>query len=287
MVLLWGYVTNAAFAAMDGGRGLETLLRADVLHLIGLSIVVLAWAGIRNGPDGSLSLARLGWAAAVLGGAVTLTCPWVSGAAAGMDGPARYVVGLVGDVPGVTRMPLVPLLGWMCVGVGAGLLMIRHRTATAGDAFATRAGAPARTLLLAGAGAIATATLAHAGTDAWVASSGEPLSRAHPAVWLNALDLGARGVIVLVAGALLSTRLPERVRRGMVQLGQGSLVAYVFHIPFCYGRLGGPFVSSLDMGSATVGVAALMAASFAAVVVRDGLRARARRPAPGRPTLAS
>ena len=56
-------------------------------------------------------------------------------------------------------------------------------------------------------------------------------------------------------------------------------MAYVFHIPFCYGLLGAPFADRLDMGAATAAMVGLVALSWMAVWGRDAmtrLRARAR-----------
>lgn len=276
VVVLWGYLTNGLFALIDGGRTLDTLLRADVLHVIGLSIVLLAWLGVRGDGGPAPSLRRLGWAALGLGVAVTAASPWLNALSPGAAGHARFVVGLIADVPGVTRMPVVPLTAWMCAGAGAGLLLIARRKARPADAFASQAGAPGWTLGAIAAVALAGAFIAGGLTEAAVAASGAPLTRAHPAVWLNVVDLAARGILVLALGAMLTPRLPLRVRRVLVRLGRGSLLAYVVHIPFCYGRLGGALLGSLDMAAATVWVIILMGMSYVAVFVRDEARARTR-----------
>ena len=105
-----------------------------------------------------------------------------------------------------------------------------------------------------------------------VESLGGTLSRAHPAVWANALDLAGRGVFVLAVAALASLLLPARARAILIRLGQGSLVAYVFHIPFCYGRLGAPIRGQLDMLAASAFVLALMVVSWLVVWGRDRLQ---------------
>ncbi|MFW5924663.1 MAG: heparan-alpha-glucosaminide N-acetyltransferase domain-containing protein [Myxococcota bacterium] len=276
VVVLWGYLTNGLFALIDGGRTLDTLLRADVLHVIGLSIVLLAWLGIRGEGTAAPSLRRLGWTALGLGATVTAASPWLNALTPAASGYARFVVALVADVPGVTRMPVVPLTAWMCAGAGVGLLLIARRKARPADAFAARAGAPGWTLAGIAAAALAGALVTAGLTDAAVAASGEPLSRAHPAVGLNVLDLAARGALVLAVGAVLTPWLPHRARHLLVRLGRGSLLAYVVHIPFCYGRLGGALRGNLDMASATVWVIMLMVMSYVVVFVRDETRARAR-----------
>ncbi len=274
-VLGWGYLTNLAYALLDGADGLETLLRADVLHVIGLSIVALAQLGIRGpgGPAGKVSPRRLELAALALVVVPTLACPWLSPLGGAVEGPARFLVALFVDVPRVSVMPWVPLVSWLALGALLARLMLRWRGADPTPTAALAGAPPARLFGLA-AGAALVAWLAAWGTGALVDALGGSLSRAHPAVWLNVVDLGARGAVVLGVAAALTPWIPERPRRALVQLGRGSLVAYVFHIPFCYGRLGEALRGRLDMPTATGAVLALMALSYGAVWLRDRLRAR-------------
>jgi hypothetical protein len=297
-IVLWGYAASILYALLDGARSLETVLRADVLHVIGLGIATLALLGIRprfgSPHDTPPAPHRLGLAALVLGLAVTLLCPWLTQLTRDLPGPGRYLVALFSEVRGITRMPFVPLFAWMGVGVGAALWMLgsfRHATQHSDPTsrWATRMGAHPRTLL--GMATLATAVAFSAGslTHVFTTSAGIPLTRAHPIVWLNVVDLAARGVLLLAFGALLTPLLPQRAQSLLIRLGRGSLVAYVFHIPFCYGALAGPFAGTVDMTAATAGVPLLMAASFAAVWFRDqALDAwRTRRARPSTAELAS
>lgn len=271
-ILLVGYVSSGIYALIDGADSIATVLRADVLHLIGLSIAIVGWLGV--GGRGRVDPKRLGIAALGVGALVLLVCPWASRATSGLDqGLFRFVVGLFSEVPEVTRMPFIPLAAWFCLGIGIAQLMIRER-ARARETSA--AGAPAKTLLLLGGASLAIAVAGHYATAHFV-DQGVALTRHHPIVWLNAIDLGARGVLVLAAGALAANHVSGRARTVLVRLGRGSLVAYVFHIPFCYGTLASPFAFELDMWTATALVLILIAASIAAVFVRDAFRARERR----------
>jgi hypothetical protein len=92
----------------------------------------------------------------------------------------------------------------------------------------------------------------------------------------NVLDLAGRGLLVLAVGAGLSLVLPDRLRAAVIRLGQGSLVAYVVHVPFCYGRLAGPLLGSCDMAAASLALPFLVAVSWGSVYARDGLRSRLR-----------
>jgi hypothetical protein len=202
-------------------------------------------------------------------------CPWASQATSGLDrGIFRFVVALFSDVPDVTRMPFIPLASWFCLGIGVAQLMIRERART-GDP--SPSGAPLRFLLALGIAALIVAGVAWYATTWCIDTFDVELSRKHPIVWLNAIDLGARGVLVLSAGAIAASFVRGRVKTVLVRLGRGSLVAYVFHIPFCYGTLASPFAFDLDMAAATPLVLALIALSIAAVFVRDAFSARDRR----------
>jgi acyltransferase len=257
-VMAWGYGTNLVYGLMDGFDGVDTLLRADVLQVIGLSLVLLGATGVRRGAR-SLDVAA---AAFLL--LPTLLAPWLSPLGAAAPTALRPVVGLFVDVPGITRMPAVPLIAWMALGVLGARAMLRARRDRP-----LPAGAPDRWFVGLAVLAVVVAVAGQRLT-VWAVGDGT-LSRAHPAVWFNVIDLGARGLVVLAAGGLLAPRLPSLVRRGLLHLGRASLYAYVFHIPFCYGRLGEPLRGRLDMLSATAAVVGLMAASYAVVRLRQSL----------------
>lgn len=286
-IVLFGYLVSAASMLMDGGEGLDTLLRSDVLHVIGLSIALHAVAGIRGDHEGIAAPRRLSLAAAIIGVAVTLASPLFNSLTPEATGAARYIVGLVGDVPGVTLMPLVPLAAWFSTGVLLTQLLLRRRQGAPDDVFASIAGAPARVLWAVLATAVSVAAVATPATAWLTASLGGGLTRAHPAVVLNVVDLAARGAIVLSVGALLAPYMPRVPRAVLLRVGRGSLTAYVFHIPFCYGALGRPLSGQLTVAEATPLVALLMAASLAAVWAWDSLKARLRqRPTAPGPTTA-
>jgi hypothetical protein len=275
-----GYAVSLAYGLLDGARSLDTFLRADVLHVIGLSIAVVALFGVRGDDAGIVAPSKLLSAAWAVGLATTLPSPLVHALGARAEGWLRYPLALLVDVPGVTQMPLFPLAGWFCLGVGVAFAFDASR-ARAGSTsrFAALAGASSRFLALLFGGALLVALAASAATE-WVASrSAAPLTRAHPAIVLNLIDLGARGLVVLAIGASLSTVLGERARRAVARLGQGTLVAYVVHVPFCYGRLGARLAGKLDMPSATWALLPLVGLSFGAIWARDRLRWTKQRPA--------
>lgn len=274
-VLAIGYLVNVGYALIDGWEGLVTLFRADVLPLIGLCIATLAVTGIGpvgGGPAaGTLDRRRLAIAAGVLTVVPIAICPWVTAWSRGVEGPARYALGLVAEVPEVTRMPFVPLAGWAGFGVLLGLLLVRSNRIAR-----SVSGAPRHVLFALLAIALAVAVGFTHLTHVWVEASGTPLDRAHPAVIANAIELAGRGALVLVAGALVTPYLPDALCAVLLRMGRGSLVAYVFHIPFCYGAPSELVRGRLDMIEATALVVVLEVASFGAVWARDALRARWR-----------
>lgn len=266
-VLLYGYLMSFSYALIDGVDSWHALFRADVLHVIGLSIVV---GGLCLGR--TLDTHRLAVRCMGVGIVMTLACPWL----AALHPPGGIVTGLLVDAPPFTRMPLVPLFAWFAAGSAAAQWMLSARSAPVAVPLpAERAGAPIRMLVsLLVLGVVA----AIVGEHAFLWALGEdPATRAHPAVIWNVLDLAGRGCVVLALGALLSLRIPDRPRRALIRLGRGSLVAYVVHVPFCYGKLGGPLVGESSMLEATLALVVLTAISWASVYAWDAFKARLRR----------
>jgi hypothetical protein len=277
-VVAWGYVANALYAWMDGYLSVAAVLRVDVLHCIGLSIATMAFLGIRaSAPSRAPDPRRLSFAAGIVGVLVTVSCPWLTRASLDVGVPLGFVVGLFADVEGVTSMPVVPLIAWFCVGVGVAHAMIatNARARLRGEESSAR-GAPRRTLVWMGGGAALCAAAAFFAMNAVLDALGGELSRTHPAVLLNVVELAGRGVVLVALGVLLTDHLRGFARTAFLRLGRGSLLAYVFHIPFCYGKIGGAFADRLSMWEATIAVVALIALSYAVVHARDGLRQRVR-----------
>jgi len=273
-VLGWGYLTNFVYAWMDGGRGFDILLRADVLHAIGLSIAFISLFcltsfGSQKKSDYKKALLEprcLRRKALWLAFITIAICPFLSQLTQRLEGPVAYAAALLSDVDGITLMPVVPLLAWTAVGMACITFMIPDgRTVPSNSTF----------LKLACFG-YALAAVGHWTTFAVLESLGGVLSRAHLAVIPNAVDGAGRGLFVLGAAAYVGMKFPRRIQVHLMRLGRASLVAYIFHIPFCYGRLAGPLKGSLNMPTATVFVALLMAMSYAAVLVVEKLSAKGK-----------
>jgi hypothetical protein len=134
--------------------------------------------------------------------------------------------------------------------------------------------------LLAFAVALMVVVVASWATTTLAARLDHPLSRADTAVWANVLDLGARGALVLFAGAFVTPWLPERMRQPLLLLGRYSLWAYVFHVPFCYGRLAFGAHQALSMSEACLLLIPLTLASLGVAWMRRRVAERGPRPSP-------
>ncbi len=266
-----GYVVSLAYALIDRSFAPETLLRADILHAIGLSIALVAPLLVgRPGRPGVY--AALGVVALTLALPLALrdTLQRALPAGAGWAGAAlRAPLALLVDVPGYSRFPLFPLVGFTTLGVLVGRALASLPSPTrAGPALAVLV------LCIVGAGLLSVATRA-----AVSALPLGPLTRAHPAVILNVADGTLRACAVLALGLVLAALSPARALSPLVRLGRGSLLAYSLHIPGCYGALARPLARRFDLLGASGVLALLALATYLAVWARDAVREalRARR----------
>lgn len=266
-VMAFGYASNLVYAWMDGAEGWDTLLRADVLQLIGLSIIATALLAVRGAavPD----IQRFARTMASLALVSGIACPAMHSWLPAPDGVLRHVVALFIDVPGVTRMPFFPLVAWFGAGAWLTHVLVARRD---GSSFAEIAGARGRDVLLLALGGLSLAAASTLLTHTLVVRAGLPLSRASIVIWPNILDGIGRGALVFAAGAALSVALPGGLRRVLVRIGQGSIYAYMFHIPFCYGALGSALRGQLDMTRATLWLVPLILTSVLVVYARAALK---------------
>ena len=259
-VFAWGYGVSLAYAVIDGSFALPVLLRADILHAIGLSLVICAalLVGARAAPERAAAIAVVATVAQPI-----LASWWEPH---DLPVPVAALLGLFVDVTGYTRFPVLPLVALVACGYVAGRVIARTHPAP-------RVGAAA---LIAFALVALGAKVLTGVAVTWLGGS---LSRRHPAVALNVIDGSARALAVLGAGWAIApwvARAREGSKAALVRLGQGSLLAYAVHIPLCYGRLARPVAGTLDMLTATAGVVALSLATFAVVRARDAIRDRSR-----------
>ncbi|MDH5674942.1 MAG: heparan-alpha-glucosaminide N-acetyltransferase domain-containing protein [Myxococcales bacterium] len=264
-VLLWGYASSVLYALLDGHQGLRTLLRADVLHVIGLSIASVAWLCVAGGAGVCAAAAtrRALW----LSLAVMVLSPLYYGLGVGpAEGSALgYLLAPLIRVPGVTIFPLLPMLVWTTLGFAVGDVLARARQ---------------RHSLERVYGSLAALALAVAiccqWLQRWLLGDGGVLDYVHPAAIPNAVGYAARGLVLIGVGPLLVARLPAGVQDRVTRLGQASLVAYIVHIPFCYGLPSRPLKGSLGMLECVPWVLSLWLLSYAAIAVVERVGQRGR-----------
>ncbi|MFT5354699.1 MAG: hypothetical protein ACI9KE_001907 [Polyangiales bacterium] len=263
-----GYAVSLAFAVLDGTSAtafVATVLRADVLHVIGLSIT-LAGALIPHRSHYAETLVRRCVALGIL---VTIASPLLPA----FDVPLGMaaLLGLFVDAAPVTRMPLVPLFAWFATGA----LCTSFMRGGSRTPFAQTAGANASRLVTLG-GLALFATFGGYWLMNTLHAMGGVLNRQHVAIIGNVLDLAGRGALILVVGAGAAPFLPARLRTHLVLLGRGSLTVYIVHLPFCYGRFGAPLRDALTSVEAAFGIFVLSLGAYAFVRVWPFMRSKTR-----------
>lgn len=274
-VVAWGYALSLLSAWMDGYESLWQVLRADVLHVIGLSLALLGALGI-SARGGRNRLPKVAAWAALL---TLMLCPvfsaWLRGRPAIY--PWALLVRLFVEWGDPRQMPLIPLLAWCAIGVLLGEAMWRRRAREAGrDLDVLRIGVDRKALVCVLMLSLVGAALAEFGTKALRSYFGGPLTRAHPAVVFNAIELACRATILASVAALSAWILPQRLRSGLRRFGRHSLLAYALHIPLCYGRIAAPWRGKLTMLEAACGVVLLVSVCAALIVAREALPERNR-----------
>ncbi len=264
-VVAWGYAVNVLWGVIDGARSLETFLRAEVLHAIGLSLCLVALL-VGGAVDRVVSAPRLVARSVACSLLVLGLSPWLTRLTRDLHGPWRYAVALFSEVRGVTVMPVFPLAAWCSLGVMVGLWL-----ASASDGAQRQ-----RRLVVIGGSGLLSVVVGTYVTQLLTAHLDEPLSRASLALWPNAIEGAGRALCVVTLGAALSRVLPVPARQVLGGIGAASLPIYALHVPFCYGRLAGDLRRSLTLVQATPWVLLLIAACYAVVPLRAWMNARRR-----------
>ena len=247
-----GYALSLGYAWLDGGLAQPAVwLRADVLHAIGASVLVLA--GLVLGASSE----RIARRAAGVALGIVLLCPALGRVLADLPAGLGHVLAPFVPVTGITRFSAIPLAAFCCAGV-----------VLAARGSAVREPRSALRLALWGAGlSLAGALL----TGAIVHALGGPLSVRHPALPANVVDGLGRALCVLGLAGLFGGGL---VSHALERIGRHSLLLYAAHIPFCYGRLGTPLRARLDLPQASAAVALLALAAFALCTLLELARSR-------------
>lgn len=255
-----GYLLSVVYALLDRTPLWPDVLRADILHCLGLSIALCA----------AVLLGR-SWRPALGLGLVALVAgPLVGARGLGLVPPPGLepLIGLLIDAPPYTRFPLFPLVVFAVLGVTLAPMLSRPISARRAWALA--------------AACCGLAWLGHLATGLAVSALGGRLDRAHPAVVFNVVDGAARALAVVWIGTALAAAGRGRGVSLLAMLGRRSLLAYALHVPLCYGRLGRPLWHALGMAPASLAVGALVAITGLVCWAADSAarRSAVHRPAP-------
>lgn len=257
-----GYLLSAIYSVIEWRWDLATLLRADILHAIGLSLFTCTVLLVGASGSRSRLMGRVG-VLVVLSIAISLVAARILKGHALPEG-VRPLVALFVDVAPYSRFPLFPLCAFTAIGFFVGTLPLPEWRRSALLAIGFVISVPLWRLL----------------TTETVRLVGGSLSRGHPAVIWNVLEGTARALATLYFAVALSGLLESQGKRPglatgwLLRLGSGSLLAYALHIPLCYGRLARPIAGRLSVIEATPLVVALIALMVALLWARDRAAAK-------------
>lgn len=251
-VVGYGYLVSMVYAIIDGQLQPATLLRADILHCIGLSLLLCTQLLVGR----SHLTARV-----VLLALVSVGLGLLSRLLPTLPLPLATPLGLLIDVAPITRFPLFPLCVFVAIGLWLGYTL-RPTDWT-----------QSKTLLVLLA-MLALTVIAKELTALTLALLGGKLSRAHPAVLWNLCEGTALSLSVLSLSLVFARQLPASLFGFLLRLGRGSLFAYAVHIPLCYSRLAQPVQGKLTMKEAMPLLLGLIALTWLAVRIKDSVQTR-------------
>lgn len=265
-VLAYGYLVSLCYSVIEGQFSLPVLLRVDILHCIGLSLMLCSVVLVGRGHAARRALG-LPVLALTLGLLLPRLLPLLpSNLPSLMLLPAALLI----DVAPYTRFPLLPLCGFTALGFYLGLQLVQQMPTL-------------RQSLMVGALALALVWPLQYATSATVIALGGKLSRAHPAVVWNFMEGCCRAVATLYLSLAASRILEQRhltqspLLTWLLRLGRGSLLAYAIHIPLCYGRLAKPIAQQLSIPAGCGLLLLLTGFTYLVVWGRDELRAKRAR----------
>lgn len=253
-VVGYGYLVSLIYALIDGQLHAATLLRADILHCIGLSLLLCSQLLVGRSHL-TVRVVLLLVVGIGLGLLQRIVPP--------LPLPLATLIGLLIDVAPISRFPLFPLCGFVAVGVWLGYVLSPTNWTESKSL---------RVLVV----MLVLSYVAKELTALTVTLLGGRLSRAHPAVLWNLCEGLALSLSVLSLSLYLASRFPSSRYDVLLRLGRGSLFAYAVHIPLCYSRLAQPVMGKLTMTVALPLLAALVALTWLLVGMKDSVALRMR-----------
>lgn len=234
---------------ISGGDPMRTLLKVDILNIMGLSMVAAAvlWA---MGRDLRSRVTTLGLAAA---GVVLLTPP--VRAAAFLTPLPDQLEWYLREAAGITSFAIFPWTAFLLAGAAVGLVLDQARDETAQRTTNLRLGVLGIGMVLASWAALAAGV--GAGGQAW---------EDNPVSFLLRL-----GVVVAAVPAALawSLRFPGTSR--LKEFGLSSLFVYWIHVEMVYGVVSLPFHRRLPFEAVLAGYLGLIALLYGLVRVKQSL----------------
>lgn len=236
------------------GASLAGLLKVDILNVMGVSLVTVAWLWGRS----ASSLARIGWGCALTVGVVVLSAPLRAWA-----WPAvlpDFIEFYLRPQPDRTTFTLFPWMAFVPAGLVVGELLAVARVAARGGALATTfqkavgalRGARLHIIILA-------AGLALGCMSYWLSFRptlvpGSQFWTTSPAFFF--IRVGALTAVLGLLYFVVHQRSPwqrftlPRLWSPMEQLGRTSLFIYWIHVELAYGIFSRPLHKSLSFGGA-------------------------------------
>jgi uncharacterized membrane protein len=232
---------------ISGGDPIQTLLKVDILNIIGLSMLAgaLLWSAGRS---------RWQRAVLLLAGtvAVAMTTPIVRSAPlSALPDPIEWYFR---PIPGRGTFTLFPWAGFLLAGGAVGVFLDDARTPAAERRL---------NLLFALAGA-SIAGLAYA-------ASFLPSIYAESSFWTTspAFFFLRAGILILSLPIAYAWSVAWSGRSVLQEFGRASLFVYWIHVELAYGVLSGPIHKRLTLGQALVAYALFTIALFGAAKLKD------------------
>jgi uncharacterized membrane protein len=241
---------------ISGGDPSRTLLKVDILNIMGLSMLAAAvlWraAGSRGG--------RAAWLTAAALGTVSIT-PWVRGTSLFAILPDQ-LEWYLREEAGVTSFALFPWAGFLFAGAVAGLVLEGARTEHEQRRANSWLGAAGLAMVLLGYASLGLSAAYRGAWEDWP-----------PSFFLRL------GAVMTTLPLALAWCQRLRGRSWIRDFGVASLFVYWIHVEMVYGVVASPFHRSLSFEAALGGYLILLVFLYLLVRLKDRLVRRWSEPA--------
>ena len=248
---------------LSGGAPLITLLKVDILNIMGLAMAGAAalWGRGRRDIERAILLAGAAVALAMLT-PIVRAASWLTP----LPGP---VESYLRPYPALTTFTLFPWAGFLFAGAALGIWIDRARTddAERGIMAALAIGGPAVAIAAYGASFLPPL---YQQTNFWTSS---------PTFFFLRLGI----LVSAVPAAYVLSRALRSISEPLEYFGRASLFVYWIHVEMVYGAMSASLHSRLTLEQAVVGFAIFSVFLFAVVKLKDRIVARWERAGASRP----